>query len=218
MSGRWPSLSELRRAVGWHRRLLAAGLAAAAVALGLTALSPAPPPSTRVVVARSDLSPGTRLRGSDLTTVALPPAAVPTGATAAGGGAALTGRILAAAVRRGEPITDVRLVGRALLRSLGNGGAVAAPVRIADAGAVALLRPGDTIDVLAATPPSGSAQQPAAADVVASGARVLTVPAATDSAAGADGALVLLAVRPELALSLARAAVGQQLSITLRPG
>lgn len=218
MTSRWPTLPELRRAAGWHRRLLAAGLAAAAVALGLTALSPAPAPSTRVVVARADLAAGARLRTDDLTTVALPPAAVPVGASGPAGRGELAGRTLASAVRRGEPITDIRLVGRPLLRALGTDGAVAAPVRIADAAAVALLRPGDTVDVLAATPPSGTARQQAEAEVVVAAARVLTVPVAADSAAGADGALVLLAVRPELALALARAAVSGPLSVTLGPG
>ncbi len=52
-------------------------------------------------------------------------------------------------MRAGETITDVRLVGPALLAGYGDQ-LVAAPVRIADAGSAALLQPGDVIDVLAA--------------------------------------------------------------------
>ena len=48
---------------------------------------------------------------------------------------ALLGRVLAAPVRRGEPITDVRLVGPSLLGAT-TAGLVAVPVRIADAGRV----------------------------------------------------------------------------------
>lgn len=72
---------------------------------------------------------------------------------------------------------------------------VAAPVRIADAGAVRLLRPGDRVDVVAAD--GGSAGR-----VVATGARVTAVP---DFAADETGALIVLSVpRPTAARLAAR--------------
>jgi Flp pilus assembly protein CpaB len=63
------------------------------------------------------------------------------------------GRLVAGPVRRGEPLTDVRLLGPSLLAAVARGpDVVAVPVRFADAGAAALLRPGDRVDVLAAPP------------------------------------------------------------------
>jgi pilus assembly protein CpaB len=201
------ALRELSRAVGTHRRLLAAACAAAAVGTGLSVLAPAPAPTTTVLAAAHDLTAGRALRLDDLRTLELPPAAVPAGALRPG--AAILGRVVATPVRRGEPLTDVRLVGAALLAALPTPGQVATPVRIADPAAVALLHPGDRVDVLAATERE--------AVVVAADALVVTVPA---GAAGGDpldgGALVVLATAPETARRLAQAAVAARLSVTVR--
>jgi pilus assembly protein CpaB len=215
-------LYDLRRATARHRRLLAAGLAAGSVAAGLSALAPAGPASVGVLVAARDLPGGRALRGDDLRQVALPAVAVPDGALRPG--ADVSGRLLAAPVRRGEPLTDVRLAGPALLSGYADAGqdVVATTVRIADAGAVALIRPGDVVDVLAAAVQPGEPDTGSAA-VVAAGVRVLTVPGAGElSAAGGqpamgDGALVVLATSPQIAGVLARAAVTSRLSLTVRP-
>ena len=53
-------------------------------------------------------------------------------------GAELTGRVLAAPVRRGEPVTDVRVVGPGLWSQV-PAGQVAAPVRLADLAVATLL-------------------------------------------------------------------------------
>jgi pilus assembly protein CpaB len=195
-----------------HRRALAAALAAAAVAAGVSVLSPAGPATAAVLTAARDLPWGARLTGADLRRVALPVGVVPDGAVVDEADA--RGRLLAGPVRRGEPITDVRLVGPGLLAGPGasdTGDLVATPVRIADAEAAALLHAGDTVDVLA------SAEGPDAATVVAPAVRVLAVP--RDDAAGAvlaDGALVVLATSPAVAARLARAATTSRLSIVLR--
>lgn len=203
---------EVRRAAAWHRRLLAAGLVAVAVALAISELAPAPPPTVAVLAAARDLPAGARLAPADLVEVRLPPAAVPVGALRARADA--TGRTLAGPARRGETLTDSRLVGAALLAAHAPAGAdlVAAPVRIADAGAVALLRPGDRVDVLAAATREDG---PSAARVVAAAVPVLTVPRASD-AAYAEGGLVVLATTSATAATLARAAVTSRLSVTLR--
>jgi hypothetical protein len=65
-------------------------------------------------------------------------------------GASFAGRVLTGPIRRGEPLTDVRLLGRGLLAGQSDG-LVATPVRIADADAAQLVSPGDVIDVLAAS-------------------------------------------------------------------
>ena len=100
---------------------------------------------------------------------------------------------MVSAVRRGEVLTDVRLVGAGGARGLGPG-LVAAPVRVADAETVALLRPGDVVDVLAAEPTDGAARE---ARLVAAAVRVARRARARPStgfgAGLGDGGLVLLA-------------------------
>jgi Flp pilus assembly protein CpaB len=122
-----------------------------------------------------------------------------------------TGRLLAAPVRRGETITDLRLAGTSLLGGL-PAGLLAVPVRIADAASAALVSSGDRVDVLAAGTASGG---PPIAAVVAADAVVLAVPAAVE--AGGEGALVVLATTSSVAARLAAASVSSRLSITLRP-
>lgn len=200
-------LSAGLRAALRHRRTLAAALAAAAVATGVSVLAPAGPATAAVLTAARDLPWGARLAAADLRVIALPVGAVPDGAIV--DESAARGRLLAGPVRRGEPITDVRLVGP---RLLAGGDLVAAPVRIADAEAVGLLQAGDSVDVLAA------AEGPETADVVAPAVRVLAVPRpAEDGAVLADGALVVLATSEPVAARLARAATTARLSIVLRP-
>ena len=161
-----------------------------------------------VVVAGRDLPGGSPLSAADLQLARLPPSAVPGGALRLT--SAAVGRMLAAPVRRGEPLTDVRLVGSRLVAALGPG-LVATPVRLADPAVAGLLRPGDRVDVLAAPadPALGTRPTVAAADVP-----VLAVPAADPT--GDQGALVVLATTSRMALALAAAASGQRLSVTLR--
>ena len=195
---------ELRRAVGRHRVLLAAGLAAAAVAAGLSTVTPAPTALTSVVAAGRDLPAGAMLSAGDLVAVALPEAAVPQGALRA----SPVGRLLAAPVRRGEPLTDVRLLGSGLLRS--GSELVAVPVRVAEPAAAAMVSSGDRIDLLSADP-RGAAQ----AVVVASDVAVLSVP--TLGRESGDGALLVVAASHQVAARLAAAAVTGRLSLALLP-
>src|SRR4051794_38471253 len=161
-------------AVGGPRRVLAALLAAVAVVALVQALAPAAPRTVAVWVAARDLSGGSPLRPGDVRALALPAAAVPAGAQPAD--VRLVGRLLAAPVRRGEPLTDVRLLGQSLLSALPEPGLVAVPVRVADgSAAAALVQPGDVVDVLAATDPTGG--DTSAPATVASGVRVLAGPA-----------------------------------------
>jgi Flp pilus assembly protein CpaB len=201
----------LRLAVGRYRRLLAALCAAAAALLAVAAARPAAPAGIAVLAAGRDLPGGAVLAAGDLRTVPLPAAVVPAGALPAG--TPVEGRQLAGPIRRGEPLTDVRLLGRALLRA-GPPGWVAVPVRIADAGSVALLRAGDRVDVLATA--TGAAETGDAAGAVrrvAVAAPVLAVPTPGE---GGEGALVVLAASPDGAAALASAAVTSRLSVTLR--
>ncbi|MEV0974835.1 SAF domain-containing protein [Microtetraspora glauca] len=193
----------LSRPLARHRRLIAAFLAATAVACAL--LSVRQPSGVAVLAAARDLSGG-RVSAQDVTVVRLPPEAVPDGAFDER--ASVVGRVLSGPVRRGELLTDARLLGRGFLSTLGSG-LVATPVRLADADAATLLSPGDVVDVLAAF---GQEAAPQAVTV----ARQVTV--VTRPAAGAvEGALLVLATTSEQATALARAQSASRLSVTIHP-
>jgi Flp pilus assembly protein CpaB len=91
---------------------------------------------------------------------------------------------------------------------------VTAPVRIADAATVRLLRPGDRVDVIAAEDPATGRPS----RILARRARVAQVPqpaVGADPAAGGGGALVALAVPPATAARLAGASATARLAVTL---
>lgn len=198
-----------RRLVLARRRLLAALLAGVAVLTGVRAASLPPVDTTTVLVAARDLAGGATLTPEDLTTVDLPQGAVPAGAVAAAGD--VEGRTLAAPVRRGEPLTDVRLLAPGILA--GYPGTVAAPVRVADPAAVRLLSVGDRIDLVAVSPEGG------AATVVADSVPVVAVPGRPAAGSAEDGlvggALVVVAVPEDRALALAEASVRAVISVVL---
>ncbi|MET0763466.1 MAG: Flp pilus assembly protein CpaB [Blastococcus sp.] len=197
------------------RSLLHTARRAAAVLLAVTALLLAlrpdpvaganePPISVPVVVAGADLPAGTVLSGTQLAIALLPADVVPAGVEP--GPAELLGRVLAGAVRAGEPLTDARLVGPGLTALLPVG-QVAAPVRLADLAVAGLVRTGDRVDVLAAPPDA------AQAEVVAAGALVLAAPGPVQ--AGPAAGLLLLAVDSATAARLAAAATTDTLTVSL---
>lgn len=207
-----PSVRRWRRRLRRHRRPLTAVLAVLCLLTGLRSLSPPRPPSVSVLVAAHDLAGGVRLTGDDLTVVRLPPAAVPSGVLAED---AAHGRTLAAPMRKGEPVTDVRLLGPGLTAALGRD-LVETPVRLADPAVAALLQAGDRVDVLAAPVDPGTA---GATTVAAADVAVLAVPVPGQDGAGVtEGALVVLATTRHDALTLAAAATADRLSVILRGG
>ena len=200
-------------ATGGPRRLIAALCAGVAVLAAVKAVTPHPPRAVAIWAAARDLSGGSPLSATDVRAVALPIGAVPAGALLAG--APVAGRLLAAPMRRGEPLTDVRLLGPSLLTALPDPGLVAVPVRVADgSAAAALVHPGDVVDVLAAGDPEAgrSSGRPV---VVASAVRVVAVPARA-GAASDGGGLVVVAVDRAQATALAAASSGARLSLALR--
>jgi Flp pilus assembly protein CpaB len=209
-----------------RRRPLAALLAGLSLLLALTALRPAPTDrvargrTVSVLVAAHDLAAGGVLRDRDVRTASYPVSLVPDGAVRPGD--VVSGRQLVLPVRAGEPLTDVRFLADGLLSRLTGPGSVAAPVRIADAAELTLIRPGSHVDVLAA-PSSESGGQtghgaPAdgSAVTIANDAVVLSVPQTATSAV-TDGGLVVLAVPGATARALAAAAATDRLSLILRP-
>lgn len=198
------SPAQLLEALSRHRALLAGGLVAAAVASALAVLAPAAPRAVAVVTAAEDLPAGTVLDGDDLVPVSRPADVVPVGALRTVADA--IGRHLAGPVRAGEALTDVRLLGAGLLTA---GEQVAAPVRVAEPAVAALLRAGDRVDVLAASPEGGELARTVASDVA-----VLAVPQLVDDVG--EGALVVVAASPATASRLAAAAVTGRLSVVVR--
>lgn len=211
---------EWARAFGWHRRLLAGGLAAAAVAFALEAAEPSPPETVAVLAAADDLAPGTVVRSRDVVETALPVDSVPAGALTET--AQATGRLVTGAVRAGEVITDVRLLGPGLLAGYpptgGVGGEVVAmPVRLTDAAVTRLLAAGDVVDVLAATLDDLTAAQPGPAALVARAVPVLAVPSDDGATDYSQGAVVVLATDAATAADLAGAAAVAGLTVAIRP-
>jgi Flp pilus assembly protein CpaB len=186
----------LRRAVLKRRRLIAGLLTAVAVAAGLQAATAEPPPQVTVLVAAHDLPAGTVLATDDVRRVGFAPASVPQGVADDP-----AGRTLAAPMRAGEPVTDVRLVGPALTD--GYPGLVAVPVRLPDAGMAGLLRVGDRIDLVSADPQGRSAQ------TVAAGVPVLALPDTPTEvgATGLTGRLVVVGAQPGDVTRIADASV-----------
>lgn len=193
---RLPLARTLRRVVLARRRPLAAVLAAVAVATGLHAARAEPPARAQVLVAARDLPAGEVLGAEDVRRTGFPAGSVPAGLAQD-----VVGRTLAAPLRAGEPVTDVRLVGPALTD--GYPGLVAVPVRLPDAGMAGLLRVGDRIDLVAADP-----QHPTAA-VVATDLPVLALPdaPAETGATGLSGRLVVVGASPSEVTRIADAAV-----------
>jgi Flp pilus assembly protein CpaB len=205
-----PRLRRPRSPAHTARRTAAVLLAAAALFLALRPTSPvAPPPAAvPVAVAALDLPAGTALSDQDVAVARLPSGVAPGGVVP--DAEPLVGRVLAGAVRAGEPLTDTRLVGPGLTALL-PADQVAAPVRLADLAVAGLVRAGDRVDVLAALPDVERAE------VVAAGALVLAAPRnASDDVDPATGLLVL-AVDPATAARLAAVATTATLTVSLPP-
>jgi Flp pilus assembly protein CpaB len=188
-----------------RRRPLAAMCAGVAVVGGIHAVRPGSPATVAVTVAARDLGSGTVLTAGDLTVRRYPADDVPGGSDPPA-----LGRTLAAPMREGEPVTDLRLISPSLLT--GEPGRVVMSVRIADGDTVGLLRPGDHVDLLAADPRAGRASY------VAVDVPVLALPASDDQGAAADGTtgrLVVVAVSTSDVERIAGAAATDLLSAVL---
>jgi Flp pilus assembly protein CpaB len=187
-----------------HRRLLAATAAGLAVYFALSAVT-TEPDGRAVVVAGRDLNSGVRLRASDVRATSLPRAAVPAGA--ADEVRDVLGRTTSGALRRGEVLTDRRTVRAGPLDGFGPD-RVLSVVRVTDPGVLALLRPGDRVDVVAVR-----GDDSPKASRVARGAVVVTVP--RERSTFSEGAPVGLAVTGRVALDLAERALDSRLAVAV---
>ncbi|HEX8510317.1 MAG TPA: SAF domain-containing protein [Propionibacteriaceae bacterium] len=201
----------LSRAVSWHRRKLAVLAAVGAALTGVNAAMPPDPPTVEVLRAAVRLDGGAVLGSRQLVVTRLPVEAVPDGALVDPD--AVVGQQLIAPVAKGQVLTEVNVV--SVGRSVRTGHVVA-PLRLEDTDLAALLKIGDTVDVLAA---DGEAR---AAAVVAKAVRVVGLPRPPDpsgiggSVGSSNGALLLLDVDSRTATLLAQAAATAKLSVVLR--
>src|SRR5581483_7390489 len=194
----------------WSRTVLARRLAAAGLVVlaGVAALRHNPDGDrSQVVVAARDLSPGAALTADDLRLENRLVPTIPDGSQSDVG--TVVGSTLAGPARRGEVLTDVRLLSRRLAESAAGPDARIVPVHPADAALADLVRAGDVVDVVAA--PEADAH--ASPRVVATNAVVVLISA--KQKAQADDRVVLVALPAGAANALAGAALVQSVTLTL---
>lgn len=201
------------RWVRWGRRLLAGGLLATAVVLSATeqAHVVAAEPTVDVLVAARQLAAGSVVGTGDLRTRTWPARLVADGTLTPADDP--VGRLVAGAIRAGEALTDVRLLGPGLTTAL-DPGLRAVPVRLTDAGVGSLLRPGDRIDLYAIGTRAGETTAPST--LVAAYALVLAIPAEQDEVVP-EGGIIVVAVPDTTALELVEAAYTRSIAATLTP-
>lgn len=190
-----------QRLVLEHRRTAAAVLAGVAVLAGLASVRESTEPGPVVVAAARDLPSGHVVEADDVRAVELRPGTAPAAALGAAGEA--VGRRLAGGVRRGEVLTDRRVLGPGPLDGR-PAGYVLTTVRLGDADGLSAVRVGDSVDVVAIDPEA--VERPR---VVARHLEVL----ALRTSEGRDGALLDLAAREPEALDLAREGLRSRLTV-----
>lgn len=193
------------------RRVAAGGLV---VLAGIATLRSNPAGDyAQVVVADHDLRPGAALTPADVRLEKRLAATIPDGAQADLG--AVVGSTPAGPTRRGEVLTDVRLLGSRLAESTAGPGARIVPLHLADGALIDLVRVGDLVDVLAAPANSGPENSHAAPKVLATDAVVVLVSAKEKIQTADSDRVVLVALPARVANTVAGSALGQTVTLTL---
>lgn len=218
----WQRLSEAVRP-DWLRSVLARRIAAAALVLLAAVLAFRPDPSAGsvpVVVAAHDLPPGTPLTDDDVVIENRSVTTVPDGARQSF--ADLVGATPAGPVRRGEILTDLRVLGPRLAESAAGKDARIVPVPLADAATIDMIRTGDVVDILTAPdeptgqPGAQTLPTPQEPTVLATGAVVVLVsPKPAARSIGAER-VVLVALPAAQANRVAGIAISRAVTVTFR--
>jgi Flp pilus assembly protein CpaB len=161
---------------------------------------------TDIVVAARDLSPGVELTADDVRLEKLTAAMVPDGSQA--NVDAVVGSTLAGPARRGEVLTDVRLLGPRLAQSAAGPDARIVPLHLADSALLDLTRPGDVVDVLAASDDHTDPR------VVATDAIVVLVSEKQKGVGAGGDRVVLVALPAHAANDVAGATLMQTVTLT----
>lgn len=203
----------------WTRTVLARRVAAGGLVVlaGVATLRSNPDGDhAEVLVAARDLHPGAALTADDVRLEKRLATTLPDGSQADLG--VVVGSTLASPTRRGEVITDVRLLGSRLAETTAGPGARIVPLHLADSALVDLVRVGDVVDVLAA-PTTDPVAAPAIGhpviSVLATDAIVVLVSAKTKSQATEGDRVVLVALPARVANTVAGSALGQTVTLTL---
>ncbi|WP_280268229.1 SAF domain-containing protein [Nocardia wallacei] len=212
--GRGPRWDPARYRPAWAdatlaRRLLAAALAVLAGVLFLRGDPRAQ--QVEVAVAARDLAPGRILGSDDLRLAPRPAATLPTGAVRELRpvlGATATG-----AVRAGEILTDLRVVGPRLAAvAAGTREARIVPIRLADNAVADILRAGDRVDVVAAEESADGAHGTGPPRTLAVDAAVVLI-AGAGKPRGTEERTVLVALDAARAAAVAAASLRTALTV-----
>ena len=208
-----PTIPE--RLSAWLRPDFARTVQARRVAAGLlvmlaaaSALRPDPAGTyLDVVVAATDLRPGATVSADDVRLQKRSAATLPDGAVTNLDD--LVGSTLAGPARRGEILTDARVLGSRLTGLSAGPDARVVPLNLADAAVLDVIRPGDVVDVLGA-PAADTAAQPR---MLAAAAVVVLVSAA--AAGHGNDRVVLVALPAAAATAVAGASLVQTVTLTI---
>jgi Flp pilus assembly protein CpaB len=197
----------------WSRTLAARRIAAGALVILAAVIALRSDPQgdrAEIVVAARDLSSGVELTADDVRLETRTAATVPDGAKS--DVSAIIGTTLAGPARRGEVLTDVRVLGPRLAESVAGPDARIVPLPLSDSALLDLVRPGDVVDVLAAGPESSGTD--AGPQLVATDAVVVLVSDKPKGAGSGSDRVVLVAVAAHAANDVAGAALLQTVTLT----
>ncbi len=195
----------------WSRTVAARRLAAAAlVVLAAVAAFRSDPDGNRadVVVVAHDLGPGVSLTADDVHVEKRSATTIPDGARS--GVDDVVGATLAGPARRGEVLTDVRLLGPRLANAAAGADARIVPLHLVDSALPELLRAGDVVDVLA----SGPSEAASAPHVVATDAVVVLVSPKPAQRGPDNERVVLVALPAAIAHRVAGVALAETVTLT----
>ncbi len=196
----------------WTRTVVARRVAAGGLVLLAAVAALRPDPSdgrVDVVVAARDLAPGLELAAADLRVESRSATTIPDGSQSNTDD--LVGATLTGPARRGEVLTDVRVLGSRLADAAVGPDSRIVPVHPTDAALLDLVRPGDVVDVLALSESAGSPAEERPR-VVATNAVVVLVSPKTKEV-GREG-VVLIALPVWAANEVAGASLSQAITLT----
>jgi Flp pilus assembly protein CpaB len=195
----------------WTRTVVARRVAAGAlVVLAAVAALRSDPRGEQadIVVAARDLSPGIELTAADVRLETRMAATIPDGSRSSVED--VLGSTLAGPARRGEVLTDVRLLGPRLAESAAGPDARIVPLHLTDSALLDLVRPGDVVDVLVADDVEGETDP----QVVATDAVVVLVSEKQNGPGAGGDRVVLVALPADAANGVAGAALTQTVTLT----
>ncbi len=169
--------------------------------------------ATKVAVAIRDLRPGITLTEQDVRLESRSTTTLPDGASTELG--TVVGATLAGPARRGEVLTDARILGSRVATLSAGPDARVVPLHLADAAVLDLVRTGDVVDVLGAGDHAGGAGDQDRPRVVASNVVVVLVSAAAKSPMAGGDRVVLVALPAPAAHALAGATLVQTVTLAI---